>query len=107
MVDRPNWLPANFDSPEALVTSYKEAQRMLTKCFQDSADVEKLIPQGFRRTSLTDSVSALIEALTAALVKVSALVDENKVLANRVRDLEQVHNDAARLAVLANNQGVR
>jgi len=101
MIERPPWLPPNFDTPEALVASYKEAQRMLTKCFQDSADAEKAIPSGYRRPTLQASIEAMAEANTAALAKVAILTAENKALTERKYDLEDINNQAAFLAVLA------
>lgn len=39
--DRPAWLPENFESPEALAQSYKEAQRKITEMSQQNRAMEE------------------------------------------------------------------
>lgn len=41
--ERPEWLPENFDSPEALAASYKEAQRKITELSQSNRGLEESI----------------------------------------------------------------
>jgi hypothetical protein len=41
--ERPDWLPENFRSPEALVESYKEAQRALTALQEENKQREQAI----------------------------------------------------------------
>jgi hypothetical protein len=41
--ERPDWLPENFRSPEALVESYKEAQRALTALQEENKERERAI----------------------------------------------------------------
>lgn len=40
--ERPDWLPDNFDSPESLVASYKEAERKISSQGQRLAELEQL-----------------------------------------------------------------
>lgn len=40
---RPEWLPENFDSPEALARSYSEAQRKITELAQEKKGLEESI----------------------------------------------------------------
>ena len=51
--DRPEWLPENFDSPEALVSSYKESQRKITETSQ------RLAEESRARESLEEAVQSL------------------------------------------------
>ncbi len=54
--ERPEWLPENFESPEALAASYKEAQRKITELSQSNKGLEDSI----------QSLSSQFEEFTAA-----------------------------------------
>jgi len=58
--ERPEWLPENFDSPEALVNSYKESQSKITRTSQELAEERRA------RESLEEAVQALSEQFEAA-----------------------------------------
>jgi hypothetical protein len=53
---RPDWLPDNFDSPEALAKSYVEAQRKITELGNEKRGLEEAFGE----------LSAQVEELTAA-----------------------------------------
>lgn len=54
--ERPEWLPENFESPEALLASYKESQRKITELSQSNKGLEDSI----------QSLSSQFEEFTAA-----------------------------------------
>jgi hypothetical protein len=41
LTERPDWLPVNFDTPEALVQSYKEANAKLTQSSQQASQARR------------------------------------------------------------------
>ena len=58
--ERPEWLPENFDSPEALVNSYRESQSKITKTSQELAEERRA------REALEDAVQTLSAQFEAA-----------------------------------------
>jgi hypothetical protein len=86
---------------EVLLTSYSEAYRKITAQGQELGEAQRLIPHGFQRSTLPASIEGMAEALYQALAKVAELSAENKALAERKYDLEDINNQAAFLALLA------